>query len=145
MRSIKALMLCVVLSLTMLIVTGAATPQEMYENGVVSDGSVSFGDMRDGVVSDVSEGGEIMNGEGTGMMEDIMGGSDASGENSITAVPDMTNTPENSSAESTSGDTGTSGDRTEDEGGKTMGIIIAVAVAIAVIVIIFLLMPKRRG
>ena len=33
----------------------AATLDEMYENGVVSDGNVRFGDERDGVVSDVSE------------------------------------------------------------------------------------------
>ena len=32
----------------------AATLDEMYENGVVSDGNVRFGDARDGVVSDVS-------------------------------------------------------------------------------------------
>ena len=32
----------------------AATLDEMYENGVVADGNVRFGDARDGVVSDVS-------------------------------------------------------------------------------------------
>ena len=76
-NSIRLVALIAVFALLMLS-AAAATWDEMYENGVVSDGDVRFGDARDGVVSDVSEPtpGEahrIRNGYGTQMSD---GGND---------------------------------------------------------------------
>ena len=131
----KAAVLCFVISIVMLFAISAASPREMYENGEVSDGAVTFGDVRDGIVSDVSEGDNIINGDGEGVLSDIL-------EPSMTDAPVTTGTSEITSASQTEGTTNTA--TGEDSGGAAWGIIIAVIVVIAVVLIIFLLMPKRK-
>lgn len=132
-RQIKTISVFLVLAfaLAMFVTVSAATPREMIENGEVSDGDIRYGDARDGIVSDVSEGGEIVPGEGTGLISEI---------ENITDAPDTSRTAE--SSENTSGTTNGADD---EEGGIGMGIIIAVLVIIAVVIIIFLLLPKRRS
>jgi len=137
----KTGIICLAFSIAMLVLVSAATPREMYENGVVSDDGIRLGDARDGEVSDVSEGGEIFSGEGTGMLGDMINGTDASTKDNTTAVPDMTNAPETSNA--TSSADGTNGNMTDGEG-VGVGVVIAVIVVIAIVVIIFLLLPKRK-
>ena len=127
---IKMGIICLAFSLAMLVFATAATPREMYENGVVSDDGIRLGDARDGEVSDVSEGSDIFNGEGTGMLGDMMDGTDKVTNEHTSAAPSTTKAPA----------TGTA----NDGEGIGMGVIIAVLVVIAVIVIIFLLLPKRR-
>lgn len=132
----------------------AATLDEMYENGVVSDGNVRFGDERDGVVSDVSEPmpGEarrIRNGFDSAMSD---GGNDnATG--SVTGddfgLNDDNILMGRNGAESGSAASGTamtdtaaaSGNNT----GMVWGIILAILVIIAVVVLVMLFMPKKRG
>ncbi len=148
-RLIKAAALCLAFSLVMLMFVSAATPEEMYENGVVSDDGIRLGDERDGIVSDVSEGGEIFTGEGTGMLGDMTGDLGVSENNDMTSTPDITServttdSPMTTSEAAT--DNTTNGANNEDGGSMATGVIIAVIVVIAVVVIIFLLLPKRRG
>lgn len=105
----------------------------MNQNGVVSDGSVSFGDVRDGIVSDVSDGlNNIRNGiddgiddlggnsrfganrsgdvsdDGLAGMDDA-NGSDAVGSGTDESRTDNSGTADssNTSADSTNGSTGT--------------------------------------
>lgn len=139
-RLIKACVICLAFSLVMLVAVSAATPKEMYENGVVSDDGIRLGDARDGEITDVSEGGEIFTGEGTGMLGDMINGGDNS------SAPDKTNAPDTTSAPMTTNNAsnGTDGNTGNDGEGIGLGVVIAVIVVIAVVVIIFLLLPKRR-
>lgn len=143
-RLIKACVLCLAFSLVMLTAVSAATPKEMYENGVVSDDGIRLGDARDGEITDVSEGGEIFTGEGTGMLGDMINGSDNGTAPDKTSTPDKTNAPV--TTDNTSGNTtgNNSGSTADDGEGMGLGVIVAVIVVIAVVVIIFLLLPKRR-
>ena len=143
-RLIKACVLCLAFSLVMLTAVSAATPKEMYENGVVSDDGIRLGDARDGEITDVSEGGEIFTGEGTGMLGDMINGSDNGAAPDKTSTPDKTNAPV--TTDNTSGNTtgNNSGSTADDGEGMGLGVIVAVIVVIAVVVIIFLLLPKRR-
>ena len=147
-RLIKACVLCLAFSLVMLTAVSAATPKEMYENGVVSDDGIRLGDARDGEITDVSEGGEIFTGEGTGMLDDMINGSDNGTAPDKTSTPDKTNAPvttDNTSGNTTGNDSGNNSGSTADDGeGTGLGVIVAVIVVIAVVVIIFLLLPKRR-
>jgi hypothetical protein len=59
---LKTGILCLAFSIVLLVAVSAATPREMYENGVVSDDGIRLGDARDGEITDVSEGGEIFTG-----------------------------------------------------------------------------------
>lgn len=134
----------------------AATLDEMYENGVVSDGNVRFGDARDGVVSDVSEPmpGEahrIRNGFDSAMSD---GGNDnATG--SVTGddfgLNDDNILMGRSGAESGSAASGTAAAGNADSTGTgsntgmVWGIILAILVIIAVVVLVMLFMPKKRG
>ena len=129
-RQIKTAAVLFILALAMFVTVSAATPREMFENGEVSDGDIRYGDARDGIISDVSEGGEIVPGEGTGLMSDI---------NDIVDEPAATKT-----TTSTEKVSGTGNTTTGNDGGMGIGIIIAVLVVIAVVIIIFLLLPKRR-
>lgn len=149
---IRLVALIAVFALLMLS-AAAATWDEMYENGVVSDGDVRFGDARDGVVSDVSEPmpGEahrIRNGYGTQMSD---GGNDnATG--SVTG-DDFGLNDDNimlgrSGAESGSAASSTAATDTAAPGsnaGMVFGIILAILVIIAVVVLVMLFMPKKRG
>ena len=114
---IKKVAFLLVIALAMIVTVSAATPREMIENGEVSDGNVIYGDERDGIISDVSEGGEIVPGEGTGLVSEIK---------------DITDAPSTTESGTTNG------------GGMGMGIIIAVLVVLAVVIVIFLLLSKRR-
>ena len=127
----KAATLLLIFSFAMLIGTFAATPREMYENGVVSDGEVTFGDIRDGIVSDVSEGDNIINGDGTGIVEEILGPI-TTDMTAVSTTEEITSTAQTTVAEQSEAD------------GMAWGIIIAVIVVVAVIIVIFLLMPKRK-
>ena len=136
----------------LLLSAAAATLDEMYENGVVSDGDVRFGDARDGVVSDVSEPmpGEahrIRNGF-DGTMSD--GGNDNAtgsvtgddfGLNDDNILMGRSGAESGSAASSAAADTAGTGSNT----GMVWGIILAVLVIIAVVVLVMLFMPKKRG
>lgn len=149
---IRLVALIAVFALLMLS-AAAATWDEMYENGVVSDGDVRFGDARDGVVSDVSEPmpGEahrIRNGYGTQMSD---GGNDNAtgsvtgddfGLNDDNIMPGRSGAESGSAASSTAAtDTAASG----SNAGMVFGIILAILVIIAVVVLVMLFMPKKRG
>ncbi len=151
-NSIRLVALLAVFALLMLS-AAAATWDEMYENGVVSDGDVRFGDARDGVVSDVSEPmpGEahrIRNGYGTQMSD---GGNDNAtgsvtgddfGLNDDNIMPGRSGAESSSAASSTEmTDTAASG----SNAGMVFGIILAILVIIAVVVLVMLFMPKKRG
>ena len=130
----------------------AATLDEMYENGVVSDGNVRFGDARDGVVSDVSEPmpGEahrIRNGFDSAMSD---GGNDNAtgsvtgddfGLNDDNILMGRSGAESGSAASSAAADAAGTGSNT----GMVWGIILAVLVIIAVVVLVMLFMPKKRG
>lgn len=149
---IRLVALIAVFALLMLS-AAAATWDEMYENGVVSDGDVRFGDARDGVVSDVSEPmpGEahrIRNGYGTQMSD---GGNDNAtgsvtgddfGLNDDNILMGRNGAESGSAASSTAmTDTAASG----SNAGMIWGIILAILVIIAVVVLVMLFMPKKRG
>lgn len=151
-NSIRLVALIAVFALLMLS-AAAATWDEMYENGVVSDGDVRFGDARDGVVSDVSEPtpGEahrIRNGYGTQMSD---GGNDNAtgsvtgdnfGLNDDNILMGRNGAESGSAASSTAAtDTAASG----SNAGMIWGIILAILVIIAVVVLVMLFMPKKRG
>ncbi len=149
---IRLVALIAVFALLMLS-AAAATWDEMYENGVVSDGDVRFGDARDGVVSDVSEPmpGEahsIRNGYGATMSD---GGNDNAtgsvtgddfGLNDDNILMGRNGAESGSAASSTAmTDTAASG----SNAGMIWGIILAILVIIAVVVLVMLFMPKKRG
>ncbi len=149
---IRLVALIAVFALLMLS-AAAATWDEMYENGVVSDGDVRFGDARDGVVSDVSEPmpGEahsIRNGYGATMSD---GGNDNAtgsvtgddfGLNDDNIMMGRNGAESGSAASSTAmTDTAASG----SNAGMIWGIILAILVIIAVVVLVMLFMPKKRG
>ncbi|MBQ9133630.1 MAG: hypothetical protein IJX64_03765 [Clostridia bacterium] len=67
----KAAVLSAALALVMLLSASAATWNEMRENGVVSDGGIALGDVRDGIVSDVSEENRAGNSIGNGIANGI--------------------------------------------------------------------------
>lgn len=149
---IRLVALIAVFALLMLS-AAAATWDEMYENGVVSDGDVRFGDARDGVVSDVSEPmpGEahsIRNGYGATMSD---GGNDNAtgsvtgddfGLNDDNILMGRNGAESGSAASSTAmTDAAASG----SNAGMIWGIILAILVIIAVVVLVMLFMPKKRG
>lgn len=143
----------VVAAALLTLAAAAATLEEMYENGVVSDGNVRFGDARDGAVSDVSkptpgEAHRVRNGFDITMADD--GGDDATG--SVTGddfgLNDDNILPGRSGAESGSVASSTSMPDTAagtDGAGMVFGIILAVLVILAVVVLVMLFMPKKRG
>lgn len=142
----------VVAAALLTLAAAAATLEEMYENGVVSDGNVRFGDARDGAVSDVSEPmpGEahrVRNGFDITMADD--GGDGATGP--VTGddfgLNDDNILPGRSGAESGSAASSTSMPDTAgtDGAGMVFGIILAVLVILAVVVLVMLFMPKKRG
>ena len=133
-KFLRASLVCLAFSFLLLTGIFAASPREMYENGVVSDGNVTFGDERDGIVSDVSEGGNIISDAGE-LLTDMLSPS-------TTEAPMTTGTSEITSTSQTENVENTTG--AEEDGGAAWGIIIAVVVVIAVVIIIFLLMPKRN-
>ena len=132
----------------------AATLDEMYENGVVSDGNVRFGDERDGVVSDVSEPmpGEahrIRNGFDSAMSD---GGNDNAtgsvtgddfGLNDDNILMGRNGAESGSAASSTA--SGSNADGAGSNTGMVWGIILAILDIIAVVVLVMLFMPKKRG
>lgn len=132
----------------------AATLDEMYENGVVSDGNVRFGDARDGVVSDVSgpmpgEAHRIRNGFGSAMSD---GGNDNAtgsvtgddfGLNDDNILMGRNGAESGSAASSTA--SGSNADGAGSNTGMVWGIILAILVIIAVVVLVMLFMPKKRG
>lgn len=150
---IRLVALLAVFALLMLS-AAAATWDEMYENGVVSDGDVRFGDARDGVVSDVSEPmpGEahsIRNGYGASMSD---GGNDNAtgsvtgddfGLNDDNIMPGRSGAESGSAASSTEMTDTAAG--TGSNTGMIWGIILAILVIIAVVVLVMLFMPKKRG
>ena len=152
-NSIRLVALIAVFALLMLS-AAAATWDEMYENGVVSDGDVRFGDARDGVVSDVSEPtpGEahrIRNGYGTQMSD---GGNDNAtgsvtgdnfGLNDDNILMRRNGAESGSAASSTA--SGSNADGAGSNTGMVWGIILAILVIIAVVVLVMLFMPKKRG
>ena len=154
-RSAFLLVLAMLLALS----AAAATLDEMYENGAVSDGNVRFGDARDGVVSDVSE---PMAGEAHRIRNGFDDTASDGGNDNATASPrgdDFGMNDDNilmgrSGAESdgtasdTASSSGTAAGDTAGTGGNAgmiWGIVLAILVIIAVIVLVMLLMPKKRN
>ncbi len=144
---VRKILLCMLLSALLLVGASAATWQEMQENGAVSDDGIRLGDVRDGIVSDVSEPmddgilGDIVT-DVSDALGDMMDGTDGSGGTDHILGP---MTPETTSAPSTSAPTTTANNAAGGEdGGMSMGVVIAILVVIAVIAIIFMLLPKRK-
>ena len=128
----KRMLLCVLVAICLACNICAATWDKMRENGAVSDDGIRHGDVRDGVVSDVSE-------EGGPIGEIITDVSDAidHGMDSITEDTTKVTTPVTTAATTAQAEGAMEG------GGMTMGIVIAILVVIAVVIVIFLLFPKR--
>lgn len=158
----KRVVLCAALTLMMLLTASAATWQEMRENGAVSDGGIPLGDVRDGIVSDVSDPkgdgviGDIITDASDAIdngLQDLTGtdhngvqnGTDQNGTDGITSnyPPETTSVPQTTTPMTSN--TNNSAADGETNGGMTAGIIIAVLVVAAVIIVIFLLIPKRKG
>ena len=134
----RKIIICALLLFIFVLSTSAATLSEMRENGEVSDGGITYGDERDGIVSDVSDNRKDMtprasknkSGSGGSVLGDI--GNDISrgigdmGRDIDRGIGDMARS---------AGDTGS---------GVSVGLIIAILVVIAVLVIIFIMLPKRK-
>jgi len=147
---IKKTIICTLLALTFVFSISAASWSEMRENGEVSDGGITYGDPRDGIVSDVSDDSEGLIPEISSAIDDGLGIGSSDMTNDMTDDPLMggmgeSSAPETSRAtsEATSDTTANTGGNDED-GGMSAGLIIAILVVVAVIVIIFILLPKRR-
>lgn len=141
---LKKGLLCLLLCTAFLLGASAATLEEMWENGVVSDDGIRHGDMRDGEVSDVSEPkqdgvlGDIVS-EGESVVDDLFGGS---APETTAQAPETT--PRTTARTTAGTDATTAQGATAGDGGMSMGIIIAILVVIAVVAIIFMLLPKRK-
>ena len=146
----RKIIICALLLFIFLLSTSAATLNEMRENGEVSDGGITYGDERDGIVSDVSDNRKDMtpntskskSGAGGSLLGDI--GNDLSrgigdmGRDIDRGINDMARS---------AGDSGANGsvDANNNTGsGISVGLIIAILVVIAVLVIIFIMLPKRK-
>lgn len=145
----KNIVFCILLSFLLIFSASAATLSEMEENGEVSDGGISYGDARDGVISDVSDRNENplpdIDIGGSQRGGSRMGGSQRGGSDSLmgrTGSGDTAGDSQNSSG-AQQGAAQNTGD-TASEGGMSMGIIIAILVVVAVIVLIFIFLPKRK-
>ena len=112
----------VVAAALLTLAAAAATLEEMYENGVVSDGNVRFGDARDGATGSVT-------GDDFGLNDDNI-------------LPGRSGAESGSAASSTSMPDTAAG---TDGAGMVFGIILAVLVILAVVVLVMLFMPKKRG
>ena len=162
LNSFKTVMiLCIAVMLLMSVTVSAATSREMMENGAVSDGSVVYGDKRDGVVSDVSgstrDAGDVVSDIGS----DIGNAGDRVEDFVETALPNGTDRAETTAHDTTDRadttthmttnraetsaheTTNTESDMTATKGGAVWGIIIAVTVVIAVVAIIFYLTKRH--
>lgn len=164
------LLVCICLVGCAALVAGAASLSEMYENGVVSDAGIPLGDVRDGIISDVSEdnGNPLWDSTGNGMSgagragspDDRFGTESSTGSGDGMYAEDPLLPGESGNAGGMNGtgganDTnGTDGmpsaeratDNTDDgTGSKVAGVIIAVVVVIVVVVIIYMLIPKKRS
>ena len=143
--NIKAAVLFVCIAFTLCLSAFAITPREMLENGEVSDGSVIYGDERDGIVSDVSsemgdvrdeigEFAESMLPDMSGAEENRTSGNDTQSEPMTTDRADKT---QESTKEASDGETA---DGTMD---ARWGVVIAVIVVVAVVAAVFLLVKRK--
>lgn len=126
--------LALLAALLLLTVSAAATAwDDMYENGAISDGSIAFDDIRDGIVSDVSE-------PSRDEAHSLRNGEDAQPGNGATdARPATDAAPRTAAGSAAAGETAMGG------GSMIFGMILAILVIIAVIALVILLTPKRRG
>ncbi len=151
----RKIIICALLLSIFMLGISAATLGEMRENGEVSDGGISYGDERDGIVSDVSDNhssmlpnsnGKDNSGKGTSNGGSVLGdiGSDVSrgvgdiGRDVSRGVGDMVR------GATDNGNAGTDNGNATTGGGISAGLIIAILVVVAVLVIIFIMLPKRR-
>ncbi|MBQ6893373.1 MAG: hypothetical protein IJN48_04130 [Clostridia bacterium] len=139
-----AMMLCIVFVLIMSMTASAITPRDMMENGEVSDGSITYGDARDGVVSDVSSEMSDIGGEISEFVETVLPGAD---DNDMQGT-DASNTTETTTRESVNNTTDSTENMTDGADmntakGATWGIVIAVIIVIAVVAIIFCLVKRK--
>ncbi len=142
----KAAVLCLAIMLIMTLYAGAITPRDMIENGEVSDGSVVYGDARDGVVSDVSSDMSDLGGELSEFVETVLpGANSAPNETSVKENADMTTemSMQITSERATENASNSDGSDMSESTGAIWGIAIAVIVAIAVIALIFFLFKRR--
>lgn len=145
--NIKTAMLCVCIAFTLCLSAFAITPREMLENGEVSDGSVVYGDERDGIVSDVSsQMGDVRDeiGEFAESMLPDMGGSAEIGttdNHSVSKEPMTSNAAEQTAdrTQQTAGDT----ENTNDGMDARWGIVIAVVAVTAVVAAVFLFVKRK--
>ena len=141
---IKRAILCVCVAFMLCLSAFAITPRDMIENGEVSDGSVIYGDERDGIVSDVSSDiGDIrdeLSEFGESMMPGIGGTEEIRTTDGVgtSKEPMTTDRAEDSTPEQTT-------DRTETADGMDArwGVVIAVIVVIAVVAVIFLFVRRK--
>ncbi|MBQ6614004.1 MAG: hypothetical protein IIX18_01660 [Clostridia bacterium] len=148
----KKILLCIMLILALAITSSAATLHEMKENGEVTDGGIPHGDVRDGIVSDVSDKNEGIIPDITDMIDGTHnsgtndGGSHGTNMTDDPVFPSTGSTsrlPETSKAPATTN--ATSGvDASGNAGGMSRGLIITILVIVAVVVVILILLPKRR-
>ena len=147
----KKILLCIMLILALAVTASAATLREMKENGEVTDGGIPHGDVRDGIVSDISDKNEEIMPDVT----DMTGGTNGMGTNDVGMGTNMTDDPAFPSTDNTSRPAETTkitantttpsdADTNGTDGGMGRGLIITILVIIAVIVIILILLPKRR-
>ena len=132
----KRMLLCVLVAICLACNICAATWDKMLDHGAVSDDGIRHGDVRDGVVSDVSE-------EGGPIGEILTDVSDAI-DHGMDSITEGTSATTKATAPVTTAATTAQAEGVADgTGGMTMGIVIAILVVIAVVIVIFLLFPKR--
>lgn len=140
----RKIIICALLLSIFMLGISAATLGEMRENGEVSDGGISYGDERDGIVSDVSDNHSSMlpnsNGKDNSGRSTSNGGSVLGdiGRDVSRGVGDMVR------GATDNGNAGTDNGNATTGGGISAGLIIAILVVVAVLVIIFIMLPKRR-
>lgn len=155
------MILCIAVMLLMSVTVSAATSREMMENGAVSDGSVVYGDRRDGVVSDVSEdmkdAGDNVGNIGSDMsqagdkvedfVETVLPGGTDKAETTTHNTTDRVNTTDGVNTTDRVNTTDQAGVNDNAENmtrtGAVWGIIIAVVVVVAVVAIIFYLTKRH--
>lgn len=154
----KVFLLCLAAMILMSLTVSAATSREMMENGAVSDGSVVYGNRRDGEVSDVSGNAHGTDNIVNDIGKDVSEAGDKVEDFAETILPGSTNHAETTDhaattahrAETTHKTTAhetTNGTHTNTNGttktGAMWGIVIAVVVVIAVVAIIFYLTKRH--
>ncbi|MBR5539114.1 MAG: hypothetical protein IKU61_04370 [Clostridia bacterium] len=146
---ITKIIICTLLILTLAFSATAATWSEMQENGEVSDGGIRYGDPRDGIVSDVTNGSEGLIPEISSAIDDGLGIDgdqtmpDTSSDTDTNGMGDIKPETSRVTSEDTSNTSGTTG-TADSNSGMSAGLVIAILVVVAVVVIILIMLMKKR-